>query len=94
MIEQKTTHELGLVVVDEIHFVGEPVRGATLELLLTQLQFLENIDRESTAPKVDDPDSLSAMAATVAFEQTLERQRMRSLSGPLQIIGLTATLCS
>ena len=39
LADERRLHELGLVVVDEIHFVGEPNRGAGLELLLSIIKY-------------------------------------------------------
>lgn len=41
LIEADRANELGLIVVDELHLIGEPGRGATLENLLTKAMFIK-----------------------------------------------------
>lgn len=40
LIENSRANEVGLVVIDELHILGEQGRGATLESLLTKIMFL------------------------------------------------------
>ena len=40
MLEEGTIGDLGIVVVDELHLLGDPSRGYLLELLLTKIRFM------------------------------------------------------
>lgn len=42
MLEEKTLHNLGLIVVDELHLLGDPYRGYILELVLTKLKYMSS----------------------------------------------------
>ena len=40
MLEDGSIADLGVVVVDELHLLGDPSRGYLLELLLTKIRFM------------------------------------------------------
>jgi superfamily II helicase len=40
-MEEKKVNDFGIIVVDEIHMMGDSDRGYLLELLLTKLLYLE-----------------------------------------------------
>jgi DNA polymerase theta len=42
MLEEGTLSQLGIVVVDELHLVGDPSRGYLLELLLTKIRYMSS----------------------------------------------------
>ncbi|KAK9502736.1 hypothetical protein O3M35_011446 [Rhynocoris fuscipes] len=57
LLEEKRISEIGLVVVDELHLLGEPNRGAVLENLLTKLlhfDFIQIIGMSATIGNLQD----------------------------------------
>ncbi|XP_030850352.1 DNA polymerase theta [Strongylocentrotus purpuratus] len=68
LLEEKTIGQLGIVVVDELHMIGDSHRGYLLELLLTKIRYV-------TATTLKSPGDVSP-----------------SLSNPIQIVGMSATL--
>ena len=40
MLEDGSLADLGCVVVDELHLLGDPSRGYLLELLLTKIRYM------------------------------------------------------
>ncbi len=40
MLESGSLEKLGIVVVDELHMLGDPSRGYLLELLLTKIRYV------------------------------------------------------
>lgn len=64
LLEERVTHSLGAVVVDELHMIGDEHRGYLLELLLTKLmytaktgkncsQHIQIIGMSATLPNID-----------------------------------------
>lgn len=40
LLEDKSLDTLGIVVVDELHLLGDPSRGYLLELVVTKIQYM------------------------------------------------------
>lgn len=59
-------HELKLVVVDELHMVGDDYRGYLLEILLTKLRYMSrHTAQQAIASAVHSGPQVVAMSATV-----------------------------
>ncbi|KAH0813157.1 hypothetical protein GEV33_009636 [Tenebrio molitor] len=50
LIETARVSEIGLIVVDELHLIGEQGRGSTLEALLTKIMLIEEIYTQNFRP--------------------------------------------
>ncbi|KAH0628689.1 hypothetical protein JD844_010112 [Phrynosoma platyrhinos] len=67
LIEQKALDSLGIVVVDELHMLGDSQRGYLLELLLTKVSFLaEKMNRRtSMGTPLSNVIQIVGMSATI-----------------------------
>ena len=45
LLEERAVHELGAVIVDELHMIGDRHRGYLLELLLTKVLYIERVGK-------------------------------------------------
>lgn len=45
-LEEKNLQKLGLIVVDELHLLGDSYRGYLLELLLTKLKYMCSVSED------------------------------------------------
>ncbi|KAF7258152.1 hypothetical protein EG68_04138 [Paragonimus skrjabini miyazakii] len=81
LVEEDRLEELGLVVVDELHLIGDSHRGYLLELLLTKFLLhsrrLQQHVTESTSSQVNEPASCPVVDR---------------VSNRIQIVGMSATL--
>lgn len=50
LLEERNTHSLGVVVVDELHMIGDEHRGYLLELLLTKLLYIGKVGKNRSQP--------------------------------------------
>ncbi|KAF6779074.1 hypothetical protein AHF37_01528 [Paragonimus kellicotti] len=81
LIEEDRLEELGLVVVDELHLIGDSHRGYLLELLLTKFLLhsrrLQQHVTESTSSQANEPASCPGVDR---------------VSNGIQVVGMSATL--
>ncbi|XP_052014320.1 DNA polymerase theta isoform X2 [Apodemus sylvaticus] len=68
IIEENKMDLLGMVVVDELHMLGDSHRGYLLELLLTKICY---VTRKSTSCQADSASSLSNAVQIVGMSATL-----------------------
>ncbi|KAK9506409.1 hypothetical protein O3M35_008360 [Rhynocoris fuscipes] len=62
LLEERSFDNIGCVVVDELHLIGDPHRGYLLELLLTKIKYISDrglnqiqiIGMSATLPNLDD----------------------------------------
>ncbi|XP_072178198.1 DNA polymerase theta-like [Diadema setosum] len=68
LLEEKKIGQLGIVVVDELHMIGDSHRGYLLELLLTKLRY---VVATSLQPAEQDGDKQSNPIQVVGMSATL-----------------------
>jgi len=68
LLEERSIHHLGAVVVDELHMIGDSHRGYLLELLLTKILYIERVGR-SFSLKIQ----VVGMSATLPNVEVLAR---------------------
>ncbi|XP_078577834.1 DNA polymerase theta-like isoform X2 [Branchiostoma floridae x Branchiostoma japonicum] len=71
LIEDGKTDQLGIVVVDELHMVGDSHRGYLLELLLTKIRYVTS--KTGTDNKETNPVQIVGMSATLPNLDLLAR---------------------
>ena len=84
LIAERRMDELGCVILDECHMLGDQTRGFLLEHVITKLLYIHE-HRVSRRAQTDNGNSHSAAAATASSSSSV-------LLPGLQIIGLSATL--
>ncbi|XP_035703456.1 DNA polymerase theta isoform X2 [Folsomia candida] len=77
LLEENSLHQLGTIVVDELHLIGDPHRGYLLELLLTKIQYMTKYRKQSTDDSIVSADG----------EGNEDAKKLN-----IQIIGMSATL--
>lgn len=65
MVEEEVLGSLGMVVVDELHMVGDEQRGYLLELLLTKLRYSTIVSEETAGATVHAGLQIVGMSATM-----------------------------
>lgn len=87
LLEEKATQQLGTVVVDELHMIGDLHRGYLLELLLTKLMYICGKGRSTAPHRGPDMPSTGCQSedATSAFS-------LPSSERTVQLVGMSATL--
>nr|XP_054753461.1 DNA polymerase theta-like [Lytechinus pictus] len=69
LLEEKSIDQLGIVVVDELHMIGDSHRGYLLELLLTKIRFVTattlKTSGDSASERQSNPIQIIGMSATL-----------------------------
>lgn len=67
LVDEKKLHQLGVIVVDELHMVGDFGRGYLIELLLTKVRYLNKIRQEvlSEEERLAEAIQIIGMSATL-----------------------------
>ena len=71
LLEENATHQLGAVIVDELHMIGDPHRGYLLELLLTKLMYVCRNRNPCEQNDVVRSKSMSASIQLIGMSATL-----------------------
>jgi DNA polymerase theta len=59
LLEENKVSTLGVVVVDEMHLIGDPHRGYLLELFLTKILFVAGKGKVEDGPNDDDKGNMN-----------------------------------
>ncbi|KAJ4750728.1 DNA polymerase I [Rhynchospora pubera] len=78
MLEEGRLSELGIIVIDELHMVGDPHRGYLLELLLTKLRYAAGEGKPQEALSSGDV--------------SISSSGKNDTTQGLQIVGMSATM--
>lgn len=89
MLEEGRVGELGMVVVDELHMVGDSGRGYILELMLTKLKYASGAG--GTPPPIAKPAPSPKAPGDTPGGSSLKSEGLSQASG-LQIVGMSATM--
>ncbi|ALC43373.1 mus301 [Drosophila busckii] len=97
LIDAERPHEIGLVVVDELHLIGERGRGATLEAFLTKVMFLKaNIQIVGMSATIGNLNEISnflnADVYTRGFRPVELREYIKCGTDVLEVKAAGATL--
>ncbi|XP_021338869.1 DNA polymerase theta-like isoform X1 [Mizuhopecten yessoensis] len=72
MLEENSLDQLGIIVVDELHLVGDPHRGYLLELLLTKICYVirkeqarATVNQKGVSEVIHNPIQIVGMSATL-----------------------------
>ena len=71
-IDEKRMHEIGIVVVDELHMVGDASRGYLLELMLSKLLYINSVYRNRGLEPVQIVGMSATMSNTALLSQWLK----------------------
>jgi len=77
MLEDGILSQLGTIVVDELHFIGDPSRGYLLEILLTKIRYMTSATMSSMADtnlENTNLDVASSSSSTVTAPLALKVQ--------------------
>ncbi|XP_072941758.1 helicase POLQ-like isoform X2 [Epargyreus clarus] len=77
-MELDRLHEIGLIVVDELHLIGEPGRGATLEILLTTVLVADkNIQIVGMSATIGNLPDLAQFLRAAVFQRQFRPVELR-----------------
>lgn len=82
LVKENRIHELGCVVIDELHMLGEGDRGQLLEHLITKILYIQR-EKKHVEIMIDD---------TPIFESPVEKYSTKIEKVTIQIIGMSATI--
>lgn len=90
LIDQDRLHEVGIVVVDELHMLSDGDRGAVLELLITKLLYVSKATKQDVTTC-----SQRALLSQLRRRTEVAQETPGGAAGEfgtIQIVGMSATL--
>ncbi|KAL9649738.1 hypothetical protein ABK040_009553 [Willaertia magna] len=90
LVEENRLDELGCIVVDELHMLGEGDRGQLLEQLLSKILFIQRERKEIVKDNVNLDSSFNSDNNPEGEVKTTTNNNISKVS--IQIIGMSATI--
>lgn len=93
LMEENKVSTLGVVVVDEMHMIGDPFRGYLLELFLTKIRFVTDQGKAQAEQNMEDTENGRKITSNIYVGRPLRSPisaKTGKIRGPLMLTRISA----